>query len=48
MSGHVAYIRTQEMHTKQLTGEATVLEYMHNHILDLQIISVSVKKNRRP
>ena len=37
------------MHTKHLsvlhlTGEATVLEYKHNHILDLRIISISVKE----
>jgi hypothetical protein len=37
------------MHIKQLsllhlTGEATVLEYKHNHILDLRIISISVKE----
>ena len=37
------------MHTKQLSvlhlpGETTVLEYKHNHILDLRIISASVKQ----
>jgi len=51
MSGHVAYIRTQEMHTKQLSvlhlrvnGEARVPEYKHNPILDLRIISISAKE----
>jgi len=37
------------MHTKQLsvlhlTGDATVLEYKHNYILYLRIITISVKE----